>query len=58
MVAAATAELRVLETFIDFSFRREGRWPQREVKGRLAGQLSSPYESLRADAVSGVREPM
>ena len=56
MVAAATAELRVLETFIDFSFRRGVGGPRERGKGRLAGQLSPPYESLRADAVSGVRE--
>jgi hypothetical protein len=27
MAAAAAAELRVLETFTVFSFRREGNWP-------------------------------
>jgi hypothetical protein len=57
MVAAATAELRVLETFIAFSFRREG-WGPSEVTGRLAGQLLAPYELPGAGAVGRLRQHM
>jgi len=42
MVAAATAELRVLETFTVFSFKARGPLAPRGLTGRLVGQLSLP----------------
>jgi len=50
MVAAATAELRVLETFTLFSFKARG------LTGRLVGQLSLPYESSLFRAVGLLRQ--